>query len=69
MAGKAASFSSVLPLVIEKIFKNVLDINSPFRIPVNEGTNSRLEWTKYSDLYEIVHPSLVFMSLCLLPGA
>ena len=39
------------------------------RIPVNKGTNSRLGWTKYSDLYEIVHPSLVFISLCLLTGA
>ena len=33
------------------------------RIPVNKGTNSRLGWTKYSDLYEIVHPSLVLISL------
>ena len=39
------------------------------RIPVNKGTNSRLGWTKYSDLYEIVHPSLVFISLCLLTEA
>ena len=23
-----------------------------------KGTNSRLGWTKYSDLHEIVHPSL-----------
>ena len=29
------------------------------RIPVNKGTNSRLGWTRYSDFYEIVHPSLV----------
>ena len=28
-------------------------------IPVNKGTNSRLGWTRYSDFYEIVHPSLV----------
>ena len=39
------------------------------RIPVNKGTNSRFEWAKYSDLYEIVHPSLVLISLCLLTGA
>ena len=39
------------------------------RIPVNKGTNSRLGWTKYSDLYEIVpDPSLVLF-LCLLTGA
>ena len=37
-----------------------------FRIPINKGTNSRLGWTKCSDLYEIVHPSLVLISLCLL---
>ena len=28
------------------------------RIPVNKGIKSRHGWTKYSDLYEIVHPSL-----------
>ena len=39
------------------------------RVPVNKGTNSRLGWTKCSDLYEIVHPSLVFISLCLLTEA
>ena len=39
------------------------------RIPVNKGTHSRLGWTKYSDLYEIVLPSLVLISLCLLTGA
>ena len=33
------------------------------RIPVNKGTNSRLGWTKYNDLYEIIHPSLVLISL------
>ena len=38
-------------------------------IPVNKGTNSRLGWTKYSDLYEIVQPSLVLISLCLFTGA
>ena len=36
------------------------------RIPVNKKTNSRLGWTKYSDLYEIVHPSLVLFYVCLL---
>ena len=25
------------------------------RIPVHKGTNSRLGWAKYSDLYEIVY--------------
>ena len=35
-----------------------------FRIPINKGTNSRLGWTKYSDLYEIVHPSLILISSC-----
>ena len=35
-------------------------------IPVNKGTNSRLVWTKYIDLYEVVHPSLALISLCLL---
>ena len=39
------------------------------RFPVNKGTNSRLRWAKYSDLYEIVHPSLVLISLCLFTGA
>ena len=39
------------------------------RIPVNKGTNSRLGWTKYSDLCEIVHPSLILISLCFLIGA
>ena len=39
------------------------------RIPVNKGTHSRRGWTKYSDLYEIVYPSLVLISLCLLTGA
>ena len=38
-------------------------------IPVNEGTNSRFRWTKYSDLYETVHLSLVLISMCLLTGA
>ena len=27
----------------------------PSNIPVNKRTNARLWWTKYSDLYEIVH--------------
>ena len=39
------------------------------RTPVNKVTDSRLGWTKYSDLYEIVHRSLVLISLCLLTGA
>ena len=40
------------------------------RIPVNKGTNWRLGWTKYSDLYEIVQLSLlVLISLCLLTEA
>ena len=34
-----------------------------------EGTNSRFRWTKYSDLYETVHLSLVLISMCLLTGA
>ena len=33
-----------------------------FRVPVNKGTNPRLGWTNYSDLYEIVHPNLVLIS-------
>ena len=40
----------------------------PSDIPVNKGTNSRLGWTKYSDLYEIVHLSLDLISLSLLTG-
>ena len=36
-----------------------------FRVPVNKGTNPRLGWTNYSDLYEIVHPNLVLISFCL----
>ena len=44
-------------------------LNDLSRIPVNKGTNSRVGWTKYSDLYETVHPSLVLISLCLLTGA
>ena len=39
------------------------------RIPVNKGIKSRLGWTKYSDLYEIVHPSLDLIFLCLFTGA
>ena len=39
------------------------------RISENKGTNSRLRRTKYSDFYEIVHLSLVLISLCLLIGA
>ena len=45
---------------------NTIDLSS---IPVNKGTNSRLGWTKYSDLYEIFHPSPVLISLCLLTCA
>ena len=45
---------------------NVVDLS---HIPVNKGTNSRLTWTKHSDLFEIVHPSLILISLCLLTGA
>ena len=47
------------------VIMSVIDLSC---IPVNKGTNSRLEWTKYSDLYETVHPSLVLISLCLLTG-
>ena len=36
------------------------------RIPVNKGTNSRLGLTKYSDLDEIVLPSLILIAFCLL---
>jgi len=39
------------------------------RIPVNKNNNARLGWTKYSDLYKLVHPSLDLISLCLLTGA
>ena len=45
--------------------KNVGRIDLP-RVPVNKGSNLRLGWTTYSDLYEIVHPSLVLISFCLL---
>ena len=38
------------------------------RIPVNKGIKSRHGWTKYSDLCEIVHPSLNLIFLCLLTG-
>ena len=38
------------------------------RIPVNKGIKSRLWWTKHSDLYEIVHPNLDLIFLCLLTG-
>ena len=41
----------------------------PSHIPVNKRTKARLWWTKYSDLYEIVHLSLVLISLSLLTGA
>ena len=36
------------------------------RIPVNKGIKSSHGWTKYNDLYEIVHPSLNLIFLCLL---
>ena len=39
------------------------------RIHVNRGIKSRLGWTKYIDLYEIVHPSLDLIFLRLLTGA
>ena len=39
------------------------------RIPVKKGIKSRVGWTKHSDLYEIVHPNLVLIFLCLLTGA
>ena len=38
-------------------------------IHVNKGTNLRLGWTKYSDWYETIYPSLDLISLCLLTGA
>ena len=38
------------------------------RISVNRGIKSRHGWTKHSDLYEIVHPSLNLIFLCLLTG-
>ena len=38
------------------------------RIPVDKGTNLRLRWKKYGDLYEIVHLSLILISLCLFTG-
>ena len=37
-------------------------------IPVNRGIKSRLGRTNYSDLYEIVHPSLDLICSCLLTG-
>ena len=40
-----------------------------FCIPVNKGIKSRLRWTKYSDLYEIVQLSLDLIFLCLLTEA
>ena len=47
----------------------MISFTDRFRIYVNKGINSSLGWTKYSDLYEIVHPSLDLISLCLLTGA
>ena len=47
----------------------MISFTDRFRIHVNKGIKSRLGWTKYSDLYEIVHPSLDLISLCLLTGA
>ena len=38
------------------------------RIPVDKGTNLRLSWKKYGDLYEIVDPSLILISLYLFTG-
>ena len=38
------------------------------RISVNKGIKSRHGWTKYNDLYKIVHPSLNLIFLCLLTG-
>ena len=58
---------------IEPSYRDESGINSSAidlsLIPVNKGIKSRLGWTKYSDLYEIVHPSLGLISLCLLTGA
>ena len=31
-------------------------------VPVNKGANTRLSWTKYIDLYGIVHPNLLAMT-------
>ena len=50
------------------ILINFLVIIELFRTSENKGTNSRLRWTKYSDLYEPVQPNLDLMSLCLLTG-
>ena len=49
----------------ENSSKNIEGIDLP-RVPVNKGTNPRLGWTKYSDLYEIVHPKLFLIYFCLL---
>ena len=57
------------PYNMEEILTKKMDTIDLSCISVNKGTNSRLGWTKYSDLYEIVHPSLVLISLCLLTGA
>ena len=55
-----------LPTVVLGTLSSAIDL---FRIPVNKGIKLRLGWTKYSDLYEIVHPSLDLIFLCLLTAA
>ena len=56
-------------VVVEKRQKSVMHVQSccfayrPFpRILVNKATTSKLRWTKHSDLYEVVHPSLDLIS-------
>ena len=68
--GKASSLYSIedKTLNVKKTFFHTKSIDLSY-IPVNKRTNSRLGWTTYSDLYEIVHPSLVLISLYLLTGA
>ena len=47
------------------LFGQIINLS---RIPVNKGIKSRLGRTKFSDLYEIVHPSLDLITSYFLTG-
>ena len=57
---KPLSLVGVISFVPLNLCSLAIDLS---RIPVHKGFKSRLGWTKYSDLYEIVQPSLVLIFL------
>ena len=57
---KPLSLVGVISFVSLNLCSLAIDLSC---IPVKKGFKSRLGWTKYSDLYENVHPSLVLIFL------